>query len=107
MARRSRMDDVLADEVYPVRLRVHIPHDTGLQHRVAQIDRWLDENVGRGRFWQHSFYAPGRQHALLVFLPNAELADRFVRELDCAHLVKCEMRAGLAYRPHVYTGEEE
>jgi hypothetical protein len=107
MARPYRGDDDLASAVYPVRLRVHIPHDTGLQHRAAQIDRWLDENVGRGRFWQHSFYAPGHKHALLIFLPSADLAQRFVKELDCAHLVQCEMPALLAYRPHVYTGEEK
>ena len=105
MARQSRTDDVLASEIYPVRLRIHIPPD-GLQHRVREIDRWLDRNCGRGRFWQHSFHAPGRKDAMIILLPSAELAQRFVRDLDCAHLVKCEMPALLAYRPHVYTGDE-
>jgi hypothetical protein len=87
-------------------VRLHVSRE-GLQERHREIIDWLDRNCGRGKYWMGSGYQPGVRDATYVYLQSADTAKRFVDEVGCADLVKCELHPLRSVVCPVYTPDHD
>ena len=87
MVRRSTPTATLAERHFPVRVRISVPAN-GLGMVLNRMYVWLDEAVGRGRYWIGSEAGYGRSDAALFYFVDVSDAKRFVDQFSCGTLVR-------------------
>jgi hypothetical protein len=104
MSTRGPNTTVIAENSYPVRVRVFIPKGGSSEwsRRYDAIRAWLNTNC-RGRHWVDSYRALGRDDGMLIYLPSAEDAAALVSEVGLTDLVQC--RRDSSAPSFVYNGD--
>jgi hypothetical protein len=86
MVRRSTPQQRLAEDYFPVRVRVAVP-PKGFGEQINMMHGWLDQHIGKDRHWVGADGGAGRADAALLYFIDVRDAAAFIDRFACGVLV--------------------
>jgi hypothetical protein len=87
MVRRSTPIHKIAEGYFPVRIRVHVP-PSGLGKQLDDMHWWLNQTIGREKYWVWSDCRPGLPDGALFYFTELAHAQAFVARFACGVWVR-------------------